>query len=457
MRLAMAGTSLQRPSLLSPSGGAWSWGLPDERHALAEELLGKRLILWPGGFPPPASVAVISSRQKGGWNGRWLEAFRMACRAALQWQRPLVTADKCFTDRLVSRAAQRTGLPLIRVHMPPAKVSSLGHWIARAQRRPLADDGTSVYLSPLLDGALSSQPALSPRDAMISVLAETIYVCAVRRGGNIERLIRRILATNAARHKQWFVNDDPQMIDVSLLRSLFEYGAVPWRVCPETVSTKGETLQKCAADGRPAPPPSPLSGDFLTHCTRSPLGPWPDETEQEYLDERLDGGGEEPRTALGALRRILRQESIRGTAATIRGGTKVVCLTEERLHRLADLRVFRIHRHRWDFEPFGICLSRSWLRQRGARPVIYGDDATWQQLQAHQRPFFQRQQSRVSDAGGPIDWQREREWRYLGDLCLRQLPTERAFCFVPTHADARELAAYCRWPIIILEEALSSG
>ena len=146
------------------------------------------------------------------------------------------------------------------------------------------------------------------------------------------------------------------------------------------------------------------------------------------------------------------QRRLVASLRTARGGCRVVSFTASPLSRLPDLRRFRRHRGRWDFEPFGLCIRQEWMTKRGARPVLYGDDSTWQSLSKSDRPFFQPAHSGSSsseDADARIDWTVEREWRHMGDLDLRQLSREDALVFVPNFAAARRLSAVSPWPITL--------
>jgi hypothetical protein len=87
--------------------------------------------------------------------------------------------------------------------------------------------------------------------------------------------------------------------------------------------------------------------------------------------------------------------------------------------------------------------------RRGARPVQYGDDSLWDALPAADRPFFQMDASRTA-GGKRIDWTVEQEWRHVGDVELGDLPADAALLFVPSEAEARQLAAASPWPIVVL-------
>ncbi len=141
-------------------------------------------------------------------------------------------------------------------------------------------------------------------------------------------------------------------------------------------------------------------------------------------------------------------QTLLASSRLIRNGYPVVCFTSLGLFQALASRVYRAHLRRWDFEPYGICIARCCLEQRGARPVVYGDDQTWQRLSDRERPFFQAIGSTTD-----VDWRGESEWRCVGDLDMRQLSPRQAFVFVPS-ADAKQsLALISRWPIIEVEPA----
>jgi hypothetical protein len=157
-------------------------------------------------------------------------------------------------------------------------------------------------------------------------------------------------------------------------------------------------------------------------------------------------GQEEPgRTALSTLIRILRQRRLLASRRGLRGGTPCVCFTAARLSELSRLRTFRAHRRRWDFEPYGIGISRQWLCERGACPVVYGDESDWHAMNASQRPFFQR---RYAGRDHTIDWSEEQEWRHIGDLDLTALPADAGFVFVSCADEVQRISGLSLWPVL---------
>jgi hypothetical protein len=167
------------------------------------------------------------------------------------------------------------------------------------------------------------------------------------------------------------------------------------------------------------------------------------------LDSLLDHAPQADHSAVAALERILIQQQLLASRKTNRGGNAVVCWTEVPLLQLPSLRQFRPHRMRWDFESFGLCISKTWLAEQGARPVRYGDESTWTQLADSERPYFQLNHPADKRTPESIDWSMEQEWRNVGDLDLRDLPADQGFVFVPDAESASRIARVSRWPITL--------
>ena len=129
----------------------------------------------------------------------------------------------------------------------------------------------------------------------------------------------------------------------------------------------------------------------------------------------------------------------------------MVCFTAVPLSELPQLRSFRSHLARWDFEPYGICIRREWLESRDCLPVRYGDDSLWASLDLQDRPYFQVQTSTCRQSGRTIDWSVEREWRHVGDVELEELPANAGLVFVPTREEAEQLVTISRWPVTVLD------
>ena len=133
----------------------------------------------------------------------------------------------------------------------------------------------------------------------------------------------------------------------------------------------------------------------------------------------------------------------------------MVSFTAIPLRDLPKSRCFRRHRMHWDFEPYGVCIRQSALVDRGARPVIYGAEQTWSNLCDADRPFFQWCEAEVhgseeksKDVVG-IDWSREQEWRYPGDLDLTLFERAEIKVFVPSYDEARRIVSHSPWGVTL--------
>ncbi len=176
-------------------------------------------------------------------------------------------------------------------------------------------------------------------------------------------------------------------------------------------------------------------------------GPWIDESEQRYLDRLLFASAPQPRDGLAGIIRILHQQRIVANNRLTRAAARVVCFTNQPLTRFSELRRFRSHLGRWDFEPFGIAVDRAYFKHIGGRSVIYGNEETWESLSDDQRPFFQRTDSSKANR----DWTIEAEWRVLGDLDLGVLPRDKAFVFVPDPVSAQTIAEMSTLSVVVIQ------
>jgi len=215
---------------------------------------------------------------------------------------------------------------------------------------------------------------------------------------------------------------------------------------PAAQESSGESA---AASIVPVPIDNPVSRpeNWLCHWTRSASGQWPGEAREEYIDQLILDDSPVDRSARATLLRIISEQRIRGSTLAIRGAYDVAAFTEVPLAEFRSRRIFRSHRQRYDFEPWGIAIRRDVLQQLGGKPVLYGSEEHWNQLSASDRPFFQK-----TTPDGVIDTAAEREWRIAGDLRLDRLPTGSVCVFVPTAEDALRLQPACEHPICVVPE-----
>jgi hypothetical protein len=158
---------------------------------------------------------------------------------------------------------------------------------------------------------------------------------------------------------------------------------------------------------------------YITHWTRSFNGPWPDQKLFDYYRMVTGSGENYSHSALNSLRNILQCGKIFGTSAHIRQGYNVVSFTDHHPADAIKLMKWRARFVRWNFEPYGIAIDRTYSESLDIRPVIYGTSSEFGDLSDCDKPYFQN----AGEKGG--DWRPENEWRYSGDLSLTGIPPDR--------------------------------
>jgi hypothetical protein len=177
---------------------------------------------------------------------------------------------------------------------------------------------------------------------------------------------------------------------------------------------------------------APGTSDWLIHCTRANPGPWPQQNFGEHIDEILRQDRWEMPSPLETLIRILQERRLLATGYLKRSGSRSISFSAKPLRDLLDSRCYQRHLQRWDWEPYGIALTKRHLLQLGARPVRYGIDA---------------------DAEVQARWQMEEEWRLDRDLSLTDLPWGSGFVFVPDLNTATQIATTSPLPVGYLHRA----
>ncbi|MDB5338452.1 MAG: hypothetical protein JWN70_4071 [Planctomycetaceae bacterium] len=293
------------------------------------------------------------------------------------------------------------------------------------------------------------------RDRPLIQQADELLVLSVRPRGNIHQLLVERLQRGDG---HIILVDLPDLQPQAVRQELLDLGATLWAPDSEWLRPFGERRDEgdlsVAADSilSLSALPSDDLVPYLTHTTRACPGPWPRQTQDDYLDSLLDASPTADHSALHTLRRIVTERRLIGSGRTIRGGYPIVSFTAAPIRVLPSLRCFQTHRARWDFEPFAISIRRDVLEQRGVRPAVYGGESLWTGLADFQRPFFQLsgERSATGTGGTPRhDWLTEREWRHLGDLDLSAMTPEELVVLVPTVEAARWLQPYCPWPLTL--------
>lgn len=273
------------------------------------------------------------------------------------------------------------------------------------------------------------------RDAAVIAVAEQVDCAYVRRGGTIEKCLLR-------RAKQ--LQDASTRVACSHTKKcaaarLIQNGAIGWfrpRLEPLASSTQEKIdLSRCQDDWIRA------EDEWLVHCTRQRVGPWPGETRRQYQDAILLGHpAAMQRRPVDALARIIRNRRLIAGAIATRHARPVVCFSAVALNELLQRRCFRPQLGRWDYEPFGVAIRITAAQRIGIVPVIYGDDEIRTQLAAEEQFRFHPQ-------GTTYDWRQEREWRSNISVDLNSLNSDDVRVFAIDNARSRSSLQDCPWPM----------
>ena len=332
----------------------------------------------------------------------------------------LLTIEGTACHRFVVRIAELFGIPMVALK------------VIASEPQSDSGEGEAYVVDPEQRGA----------DEILALLADQVTVLSMRKGGNLYKSVtRRLENGNPTR-----VLVESGLTKKALTDQLLSSGATGWFLFGEEQS---ETTSTAGSDSFVTSTEFDAT-EFLLHWTRRRVGPWPGQSDSGFLDDLIFGGTSKDHRQIASLRRILATGRIFSSNGLTRDPRPVVCFSDIIFEQLAERRVFRPHLSRWDFEPFGIAIKKTWLAKQGARKVTYGEESVWESLEESERPWFQLNQSE-----GKVDWSLENEWRILGDVDLRNVPVDAAVVFVPTQEDAQEIASFCRWPIVVLSQKQS--
>lgn len=432
--------------------------------------LGYRLVCADSWTQPRPLVAVLSShlsRDLGRWSP-WFDRLRQLLEALSLRKASIVSCVGTTTHRYLKSMADDADWIFADLELPAAGVSWLD-WLERtaaqriASRSELRRSGVSLTVSPLLGPVNSDEVAAVDRDALLLGLGDEIHLLYLRSRGRLERLMDT--QANAPRGMSpLHIYTGQAAVPMVLAEKWQKLGAhVVHR--DEAASLATTPTRRCEALGERRPPTSlavhtPLPAAPLTlpcaslsHWTRAATGPWPDQSDAEFVRDLIGHPERRVRSALDVLQRILSMERLLASGRLIRCNTPVVCFTAQPLERFGDRTVYRPHLGRWDFTAFGLCFDRDWLVSQGARQVIYGDEQTWKDLDDGDRAFFQPARRRRSRRREREEtWTEECEWRVVGDVDFARCPTDQLWVFVPDRQTADFIERRSRWPVLCLAE-----
>lgn len=416
--------------------------------SVESDWVGERLIWTSVRTRFTRAVAIISSRldRKLDCNDIWFHVLRTIVLRAKPRQDQFLVAKGTTAERFVRRATELFGRSTVEL-VAPVEQHTTVQWV-RNQLFSGALPTDQVALSPPIRATV--HPALQDvplRDRALMAFADHVIALQVRSQGNTYKILSQAAADKVLDPGSILVCTDlcdgPSM-------DLLDCGITGLHLIGNEDSLTVDPLEVNATpniiDVDTIEP-----GKYLTHWTRRPRGPWPDQRDTDFWDELILNLSTRNRSALAALARIVAQRKLWASVKSNRSGNPIVSFSAVPLRDWLSLRKFRPHRSRWDFEPYGICVSRKWFIDQGGRAVIYGDDDDWSQLPSEQRHLFQPRTS-TTRGGNEIDWTCEKEFRRIGDLDLSQLASEQAALFVPSMKEAQHLSAISPWPIAILTD-----
>ena len=416
-------------------------------------------------------VHVASSRlsQKLDQETDWFDAVRTIGVQSVGGHALLMTATGTTADPFVCRIGKLFSVPVVRFEPMPTKLAR--PWIAR-QLNSTADSNALRLGTPLsafycwLNAPLDNEspkkvgvakPRRGDADRLLASLATMSLLLLVRNGGNVLATSKQRLQIQTGSATRILIN--PNLTKPKVTDQLLAAGAAGWWLAG-TPAKNHETAPASRLPTLDSSEPTESTTDyetiafeevknqpFLIHWTRRRVGAWPDQTQDEYLDDLIFRSARRRHNEFAALCRILASRKILASNKLTRARREVTCLSDLTLKEMISKRVFRSHLSRWDFEPYGIAFKRNFfLRQFGARPVIYGGEAEWQSLDDDQKPYFQMRKSK----GDKIDWQEEKEWRVIGDVDLNQVGSEDAVVFVGRASEVAAVADLSIWPVVVL-------
>lgn len=352
---------------------------------------------------------------------------------------------------------------------------------------PLSSDARSTLV------AQGKPPERVQPDAALVLAGEKLVSLYCRSDGNIEALLQRRLADDVAKETILLAVSVPPASRPP--RSVLQQGAIEWRLqsvdgsspehsvasvpeSAETAPARSERSQLTVrtAGGRTGDQqpdasahqaeaelladPLQVPEEWLCHWTRPAAGAWPGQSDDDFLDELILGCATADRSALARLLRILAEGCIRATSNRQHEPASV-SFTAVPLTEFRGRRVFRAHRRRYDFEPWGVAVRRSLLQRLGAEAVRYLEpeelagskavdfDTVVEPQTAPASKFTQPRW----DTKQRMDWSTECEWRIAGDLQLNLLPATDVCLFVNDSTAAQVIAQASSWSVVIVPEA----
>jgi hypothetical protein len=383
-------------------------------------------------------------------------AAAVTARAALLWKAPLLTAALEDVSDCMTQKQTEDWLCQQRIRSQDEFSEDHPQWTVRVSPPLCAPAHGECPKSELSIPGIAAPPGGAINDCLLFALSEQIYVTHCRSKGTIEALLKHYLCEGRHQGVPCFLEEDVYRriiegndhVSGTAVRWLVNDGAI--LVPPKTSYTPSiptslpTDKDRASPDDRDSPLHQP--SHWLLHWTRARYGPWPGQAAEDWLDELIRGDAAAARSDLITLAKIISDGILTGSKTGIRGGYRGVSFTEVPITEFRRRRIFRRHRNRFDFQPWGVAVRRDVLRSYGIRPVIYGDDHDWKSMSEADRPWFQKR----TTGDGATNNLAEREWRLMGDLKLSELKPEDVCYFVDNETDAEFLRSRTASPVVVV-------
>ncbi|WP_077027693.1 hypothetical protein [Fuerstiella marisgermanici] len=424
--------------------------------------LGPRLIYWPDGVTNRHRISIVSSRigKRKDLKRDWFDALRTAAMRCDVESECLCCVDSTSTAPAVIRASELFGIKRLRLCAPDDEAvdeDGLAVWLSTISGHGTAavsELERTAFVSPPLptsaDADIFKQRdnILPIVDTLLTFAGQRIIVLSRRRGGNVDRLLDQHLSDSRLR-RTVLLASFPESPPDPTADALIDKGAVRWildrhgkedaLVTDDSDQTSDQPQAQFmhANDG-----PLVRPDEWLCHWTRPRYGPWSGQDDADFWDELILGCQTADRSAFAALLRIVQQQTILAAKPT-QNARPTVSFTAVPLREFRRRRVFRKHKQRHDFEPWGIALHKSFVESLGGKPVTYVDeipkDAS-QEIATFLQP--------IGNTAGTIDWREEREWRVPERVNLQAAPAGSVVVFVDTCLEQQRMQRVSSWPVI---------
>lgn len=426
-------------------------------------LLAARFACFPFGPLPGTALSLVSSRlpERRDLCSWWYDILRTACARCDPEKEYLLAVPGTTCFQAVVRASELFGIRRVEFELPQddcASSADSAEWCrsrieahrSQTNRNELV---TPAILSPQLakDIDFRREVDVPLRDALSFDFADRIVVLHSRKNGSVHGLCQHYLKEPDGKLLMLARTSNQPKADSDLIAE----GAIPWLLFDDhpsaasdpEVPTVGAVASNAESQVETAEPtddgPIDRPEDWLCHWTRPFRSAWPDQSPDEFLDELILGCQTADRSALAALIRIIQQQKLIASVAR-KDERATVSMTAVPLTEFRQRRVFRGHRRRYDFEPYGVAIRKSVLVTRGAKPVQYVEE---DQAQSHSNRLYQQPKF---DRTGKIDWSSEREWRLEGSLDLSNVSDSDVCVFVSNDTERFQLEKFCALPIIVV-------